>query len=177
VTTHLKELAAEYRRRGAHRFFEEYPASSVLIGMGIIGELRDRGRSASGTFVFKPGEDISEYMHSASLVGRVWFLVKKPENRKELRIVVGRTAEADVAIPEFSISVEHCAFTASAFGLQLSDLGSTNGTIVNGRLLQRDERVSLRSGSKIVLGRFEFQYLLHKDFVRRLRSETKSIMR
>ena len=94
---------------------------------------------------------------------------RRKRNRKELRIVVGRTAEADVSIPELSISTDHCAFEATPFGLRLVDLGSTNGTIVDGGLLHEGESAALRSGSKIVLGRFEFEYLRHKDFVSKLR--------
>lgn len=168
MPNYLKELASEFRLRGRTRFFDTYPASSVMIGMGILGVLTDNTRASDGTYKFSV-DDQAEYFRSAALVNRVWFLVKKPHNRSELRIVVGRTAEADVSIPELSISTDHCAFEATPFGLKLVDLGSTNGTIVDGHLLHESESARLRSGSKIVLGRFEFEYLRHKDFVSRLR--------
>ena len=139
-----------------------------MIGLGILGVLDDKGRNPDGTFKVTLDEQ-SEYLRSAALVDRVWFLVKKPHHRTELRIVVGRTADSDVSIPELSISTDHCAFVASPFGLKVVDLGSINGTIVDGVLLQKGEMATLHSGSKIVLGRFEFEYLRHKDFVSRLR--------
>jgi len=168
VSNYIREFASEFRLRGSARFFDDHPASSVMIGVGILGLLDDKSRNSDGTFRFTV-DDQSEYFRSAALVDRVWFLVKKPQNRKELRIVVGRTAEADVSIPELSISTDHCAFEATPFGLRLVDLGSTNGTIVDGGLLHEGESAALRSGSKIVLGRFEFEYLRHKDFVSKLR--------
>jgi len=169
VPKYLKELASEFRLRGRGRFFDEHPASSVMIGVGILGVLNDRVRAgADGTFRFNI-EDQQDYFRSSVLVDRVWFIIKKPENRTELRIVVGRTSQADVSIPELSISAEHCAFEATPFGLRVVDLGSTNGTSVDGTLLRDGEGASLRSGSRIVIGRFEFEYLRHKDFVERLR--------
>jgi hypothetical protein len=164
----MRDLASEFRSRGPTRFFDDYPASSVMIGVGILGLLDDKSRNSDGTFRFAIDEQ-AEYVRSASLVDRVWFLVKKPHNRQELRIIVGRTVEADVSIPELSISTDHCAFSATPFGLRMVDLGSVNGTIVDGCLLREGESARLRSGSKIVLGRFEFEYLRHKDFVNRLR--------
>jgi hypothetical protein len=168
VANFLHELAAEFKLRGRARFFDQYPASSVLIGLGILGLLDENQSTKDGqTLRFSAGEG-DEYIRSAALADRVWFLVKKPQNRKQIRIVVGRTAESDVTIPELSISTEHCAFSASPFGLRITDLGSTNGTFVDGHRLSKGETGQLQSGSKIILGRFEFEYLRHKDFLQRL---------
>jgi hypothetical protein len=168
VANFLHEMAAEYKLRGKARFFDQYPASSVLIGLGILGLVEETQNSKDNQTLRFNAEERSDYIRSTALANRVWFVVKKPENRTELRIVVGRTAESDVTIPELTISTEHCAFEASPFGLRLTDLGSTNGTVVDGQRLAKGETASLRSGSKIILGRFEFEYLRHKDFVQRL---------
>ena len=168
MANYLHELAAEFKLRGRARFFDQYPASSVIIGLGILGLLDEYQSAKDGqTLRFSAGEG-DEYIRSAALADRVWFLVKKPQNRQQIRIVLGRTAESDVTVPELSISTEHCAFTASPFGLRITDLGSTNGTIVDGQRLSKGQTGQLRSGSKIILGRFEFEYLRHKDFLQRL---------
>ncbi len=164
----LSELATEFKSKGRARFFDQYPASSVLIGLGILGLLDEYQNVKDHQTMRFSSDDRDEYIRSAALIDRVWFVTKKPENRKELRIVVGRTAESDVTIPELSISTEHCAFSASPFGLRLTDLGSTNGTMVDGHRLAKGEASQLQSGSKITLGRFEFEYLRHKDFLQRL---------
>lgn len=168
MATYLGNLATEYRLRGRARFFDAHPASSVIIGLGIVGALEDKERDEDGTFKVNL-HDGFEYFRSEALVDRVWFLTKKPHNRKELRILVGRTADADVSIPDLSIAIEHCAFVAGPFGLKAMDLGSVNATIVDGCELKKNEAAPLHSGSKIIIGRFEFEYLRHTDFVDRLR--------
>jgi hypothetical protein len=165
----IDELASELRRKGYERLFEDYPPSSVLIGVGILGvpELRAE-RSTRGTIRFSP-DNQQEYVKAAALVGRVWFLTKKRENRHQTRITIGRTSDADVTIPELSISVEHAALEATPFGLAVIDLGSTNGTFVDGERVTRGITVSLYSGMKLALARYEFEYLRHKDFLERLK--------
>ncbi len=139
------------------------------MGLGIVGALNEKQREEDGTFKVSLGGDF-EYFRSEALLDRVWFLTKKPHNRHELRIVVGRTADSDVSIPDLSIAVEHCAFVAGPFGLKAMDLGSVNATVVDGTELKKNEAAPLHSGSKIVIGRFEFEYLRHTDFVERLRN-------
>jgi hypothetical protein len=164
----IDELARQLRHKGHERLFEEYPASSVLIGVGILGiaSWGSSDRSKRGTLRFTP--ENQEQLTSTSLVGRVWFLTKKRENRHQARIVIGRTSEADVTIPELSISVEHAALNATPFGLAISDLGSSNGTFVDGERVTKGVSVSLYSGMKVTLARFEFEYLRHKDLLERL---------
>ena len=173
----LHELAAEFKLRGRARFFDQYPASSVMVGLGILGYLEEKQKPTENhTYRFQQ-HDANGHILSDSLADRVWFVVKKPENRQEMRIVVGRTSESDLTIPELSISTEHCAFEASPFGLNLTDLGSTNGTLVDGRMLRKGDSAALKSGSKIILGRFEFEFLRHKDFISRLQYTRISIQR
>lgn len=165
----IDDIASELRRKGYERLFEDYPASSVLIGSAILGVTPMRTeRSTRGTLRFTPDNN-DEDLGATALIGRVWFLTKKRENRHQSRIIIGRTADADVTIPELSISVEHAALQATPFGLAVLDLGSTNGTFVDGERVTKGVTVSLYSGMKLALARFEFEYLRHKDFLERLK--------
>jgi len=164
----IDDLAHELRLKGYERLFEDYPASSVIVGTGILGiTALGAERSPRGTIRFTL--ENQEHLENTVLVGRVWFLTKKRENRHQARIIMGRTADADVTIPELSISVEHAALYATPFGLAIADLGSTNGTFVDGERVTKGVTVSLYSGMKIALARFEFEYLRHKDFLERLK--------
>jgi hypothetical protein len=165
----IDELASELRHKGPEKLFEDYPASSVLIGLGILGQHDDRPEHSKGGTIRFIVSDHHEYLRAASLYNRVWFLTKKRENRQQTRIVIGRTNEADVVIPELSISVLHCALEATPFGLSVVDLGSTNGTFVNGQRVAKGSPLSLNNGAKLALGRFEFEYLRHREFLERLR--------
>jgi pSer/pThr/pTyr-binding forkhead associated (FHA) protein len=65
-------------------------------------------------------------------------------------LVIGRGRGADVVLAEATISRAHAAigFDSNAFFVQ--DLGSTNGTLVNGTKVDRQE---LEPGDEIRMGR------------------------
>jgi transcriptional regulator with PAS, ATPase and Fis domain/pSer/pThr/pTyr-binding forkhead associated (FHA) protein len=64
-------------------------------------------------------------------------------------LTVGRAVTCDVHLLDEKVSREHCVFERVADGLQVRDLGSRNGTWVNGarldgaRLLQADDSVGI----------------------------------
>lgn len=65
-------------------------------------------------------------------------------------MVIGRGRSADVVIAEPTISRAHAAIGYEPDGFYLQDLGSTNGTMVNGA---RIERQPLKPGDVIQMGR------------------------
>jgi len=66
---------------------------------------------------------------------------------------VGRTEWADFAIPQDGhMSGVHMAIETDHAGCYVKDLGSTNGTYVNGRRLKPQERTALRSGDQVLAG-------------------------
>ncbi|MEW5865413.1 MAG: FHA domain-containing protein [Bacillota bacterium] len=67
-----------------------------------------------------------------------------------VRTVLGRAAESDVVIDDPYVSARHAEVTRTGAGYKLRDLGSTNGTYVNGRRVL-GERV-LRPGDRVRLG-------------------------
>jgi pSer/pThr/pTyr-binding forkhead associated (FHA) protein len=70
------------------------------------------------------------------------------------RFVIGRGVDADLAVAEPTISRLHAAFERDGDGLSLLDLGSTNGTRVNGK---RETHARLRDGDEIELGRLQLR--------------------
>ena len=67
---------------------------------------------------------------------------------------VGRAPGADFVVDAALVSRVHCRLTLSeANELLLEDLGSTNGTFVNG---QKVARATLADGDKLTVGRVEF---------------------
>lgn len=64
--------------------------------------------------------------------------------------ILGRAAESDVVIDDPYVSARHAEVTRTGAGYKLRDLGSTNGTYVNGRRIW-GERV-LRPGDRVRLG-------------------------
>jgi len=70
------------------------------------------------------------------------------------RIVIGRGRDADLAVAEPTISRQHAAIAWDGEGYVLEDLGSTNGTRVNGR---KAKRARLLAGDEIELGRLQLR--------------------
>ena len=67
---------------------------------------------------------------------------------------IGRAARADFVVDAALVSRVHCRLTLSDTDeLELEDLGSTNGTFVNGRKITK---VLLSDGDKLTIGRVEF---------------------
>ena len=66
------------------------------------------------------------------------------------RLVIGRGRKADLALAEATISRAHAAIGCDASGFVVEDLGSTNGTLVNG---SRITRQPLKSDDEIQMGK------------------------
>jgi pSer/pThr/pTyr-binding forkhead associated (FHA) protein len=67
---------------------------------------------------------------------------------------MGRAPRADFVVDAALVSRVHCRFTLNDTDeLELEDLGSTNGTFVNGRKVTK---VLLSDGDKLTIGRVEF---------------------
>ena len=67
---------------------------------------------------------------------------------------VGRATRADFSVDAALVSRVHCRLTAGATEIEVVDLGSTNGTFVNGERI--DKRRTVKSGDRIGVGRVEF---------------------
>lgn len=65
-------------------------------------------------------------------------------------VVIGRSPSSDVVISEAFVSSTHARLTLQGPALVLEDLNSTNGTLVNGRLLEQAS--TIRDGDEIQIG-------------------------
>ncbi|GAB6042347.1 FHA domain-containing protein [Endothiovibrio diazotrophicus] len=72
------------------------------------------------------------------------------------RMSIGRKATNDIQIDNLAVSGEHCRVTTSMGQTVLEDLGSTNGTLVNG---QRITRHVLRNGDLIEVVKHRLKYV------------------
>ncbi len=75
-------------------------------------------------------------------------------------VCIGRGPENDIVIDDPSISSTHCIIRMEEQGYVLSDLQSTNGTIVNDEGV---ESATLEEGDKLSLGDIEFEVHLAED--------------
>lgn len=68
--------------------------------------------------------------------------------------IAGRSGEAGIFLADVTVSREHARFHVDAGGLSMTDLGSTNGTYVNGR---RHEAGTLSEGDELLIGKFHLR--------------------
>ncbi|MFK7996777.1 MAG: FHA domain-containing protein [Granulosicoccus sp.] len=75
----------------------------------------------------------------------------------KLVITLGRRSTNDVCIPDLSISGNHATLTLSDGETILEDLNSTNGSYVNGQVIQR---TAITSSDEIILGKILVKFAI-----------------
>jgi pSer/pThr/pTyr-binding forkhead associated (FHA) protein len=69
--------------------------------------------------------------------------------KTEKQIVIGRSSELDMVLVEDMVSRKHAKITVAAGKVTIEDLGSTNGTFVNG---EKIKQARLKEGDRILIG-------------------------
>ena len=86
------------------------------------------------------------------------FILNEGEN------TLGRSHECDIAISADGVSKKHLQITVNGDTAFVEDLGSANGTIVNGKIIKK---ITLKDGDKIALPNviFQFVYVIEKKVI------------
>jgi len=74
--------------------------------------------------------------------------------------LVGRSPNADLHLPDRRVSKQHATLRWTGRCWQLQDLGSRNGTFLDGRRLAAGERVALAAGARVSFGGLEDPWTL-----------------
>ena len=69
--------------------------------------------------------------------------------KAEKQVVIGRSSELDMVLVEDMVSRKHAKITVSGPKITIEDLGSTNGTFVNG---EKIKQARLKEGDRILIG-------------------------
>ena len=75
------------------------------------------------------------------------------------RLTIGRKPENDIQIDNLAVSGKHSMIITILDDSFLEDLGSTNGTYVNGKLVKKH---ALKDGDVIAIGKHELKYINEK---------------
>lgn len=73
--------------------------------------------------------------------------------------IIGRGADCNLRIAANSISRHHCKISITPREVYVRDLGSSNGTYVEGKRIEPNEDVLVASGAKLTLGGVKFRVL------------------
>ena len=98
------------------------------------------------------------------------ILFKKNGSQKAIPLpskvtIIGRRQDCDLRIPLMPVSRRHCQLILNNETLKIRDLGSRNGTFLNGK---RIEEATAQAGDKIMIGPLTFAIQINgqpKDFV------------
>lgn len=154
----------------------------AFVGAGIRdGALQRRASSSSGwapqtTQMFNPAS--RGLLIEGASIEQCIFLLRKPVagRASELtRFTIGRAQESDVLVNDFAISREHAVVEIRGGSFYLKDLGSSNGTYVNGTAID-DRGTLLENGATVRFARYEFQFLLAPDLYELMRQRGLSAL-
>ncbi|RIK80318.1 MAG: hypothetical protein DCC67_09495 [Planctomycetota bacterium] len=93
--------------------------------------------------------------------------VKKPQ------FVIGRSQSCNLCAGSTAISRQHCAITRDEARVAIKDLGSRNGTLVNGNRIEGE--VELTSGDEITIGPLKFLVTITPGINNAKKPEVKSV--
>lgn len=77
---------------------------------------------------------------------------------EQARVMIGRSAGADVRLPDRSVSDSHATIERAGDGYTVRDQGSTNGTRVNGKPLIPGRPRVLVEGDELVIAQFTLSF-------------------
>lgn len=83
-------------------------------------------------------------------------VVLREVNLSKERTTIGRRSHNDVVIDNLAVSGEHAVVYASGSNIYLEDLGSTNGTTVNGQPIKKH---LLQNGDIVEIGKYRLKFL------------------
>ena len=116
----------------------------------------------NATMVYKPPQAVQQPTEAASPVElgvqREVAVLTWDGKRHEVtkrRVVIGRSKDADIQIPDPNVSRRHAELRQEGATYWLIDLDSTNGVEVNGR---RVKRLKLEDGARFTIGSTDIEF-------------------
>lgn len=156
----LRKLAKVYPKN-QFNFFMEQP---VLVGSSIqSGSLNLRKRAGkeemNRTVIFDFDQAENTASPSETLKHAIYPLVKGEYASGPVNsFTIGRVDGNDMIMPDYAISKEHSILEIRRGIYTIMDCGSTNGTMVNGKRLDK-KPANLRDGDVVGFARYEFTFL------------------
>ncbi len=100
-------------------------------------------------------------------------ILPPPQSDGTMELTIGRSSECDLVVADQAVSSRHAAIRWDGERAVIVDLGSANGTFVNGKKLAG--YAALANGEQMGFGRAHFIFLsaaeLHARILRSIRSE------
>jgi Protein of unknown function (DUF3662)/FHA domain len=107
------------------------------------------------TMVYSTAGRVQEELHEARVARRGRPMLVAEGKRFAIGpggAVIGRSRECDIVLGDANVSRRHAEIRPSGEGWSISDLGSTNGVKVNGRLVDSGRPEPLAPGDRVDVG-------------------------
>ncbi len=156
-----------YAHKNNEKMFVQLVHNPSLVGIGVFRgySIDNTALDMNATLGFLP--DISKGLEATPmhLLGRsIYPLVSLRVDMTEIMeepipFTIGRSQDNDLLMPDGSISNHHAEILRLPDGRYfIKDIGSTNGTSLNGVPLVEDEARELFENDRVKIGRFEFNF-------------------
>jgi hypothetical protein len=162
----ILDLAGKLKKLGEDHFRKMYPHPFLVV---INRPPEDREWMDPRTAESKLSEISDIEMRSQS--GEAVAVTKSNRNAFKSFITVGRARNNDIVLRAPKISKLHAQFIPDEDGCDVIDLGSANGTTINGVQLTKDQSVRLNNGDELAFWRYTFEYHDLDSFVEHLRKQ------
>lgn len=156
----LSTLLPELDLRDAVAFARAYPHPWLLRE-----SMPRHSAHASGATVLMPAPGVPSSEVTALAIAL------EPARAGATQVTMGRGHACDVELDDGTLSQLHCVFLKSADGWRVEDLGSTNGTWVDGTRLVNRQPVLLSDGTPIQAAQVRLTFHDSTGLWRRLEAE------
>jgi hypothetical protein len=176
----IHEYALLVGGRSREQFSVEHPHAFLLVKKPPSKEMlgwsfNTHSDSSWGRFeaqLAKQGLSVSDELHECEL----YPLKKSAENPLIERVTVGRARNNDIVLADHSVSKVHVYFQGtSSTSYRVSDAGSHNGTLLNGKKLLEGEQAPVRSKDMLRLGRINLIFMNATDLYELLVASLKAV--
>ncbi len=158
-------LIEDLKEMGEDNFREKYPFP--FMAMKYAPPIDGAQGDDTGELTPSSEVDRKRFLSTSSMVVGI---CKTDRNEFSSGITVGRSRNNDIIIRAAKISKRHAVFVPGEDGrYKLVDLGSSNGTLVNATRIKRKRSIRLRTGDRITLWRYVFEFLYLDEFIKRLK--------
>jgi hypothetical protein len=166
----LMELAGRFLAGGVDCILQRYPEDKHFLVIPPNGSKppsllwTSQARTLAGTtdLLGNNRQELLSFYADPSAV--ITPLCKKGRNTAK-EVIVGRSNDCDIRFKAAEVSKKHAAMQIGNLKATVQDLGSTNGTKLNGHKILMDSIYELSSGQELSFGDTRAVYINLEDLV------------
>ena len=168
----LRKIVEENEKDVFLRLLQHPVLAGSAIQAGRISNQEGGVDEMNRTQIFEPSNtNPGASPASEALRHAIYPLVKGEYSTTSSRaFTIGRIDGNDMIMPDFAISKKHAIINRDDGAYYLKDLGSTNGTLINGTRLDK-KPVKIHDKDVLSFARYEFTFLFPASLYRMLRGE------